>query len=490
MTGEFLKKVGNKIGPKPTSKEVKCVVVGDNAIGKTKLICSYVYNTPCTRIELLNSTTHTPTIFANENVDKLCADRQLRHSVDRKNVNLVIWDTFGDHDKDREYSLHDADVVLVCFNIGSLTSLESVADHWLKEIKKNCRRAPVVLVGLQADRRHNDATKYVTHDHKIRSLKEYLQCNQSNESKAARKPTTCVGSDIGRKVASSIGACLYFETSVATRFGVAEVFSAAVKLGMMSKNRFSEKAFRMQRVDLIQSPFLCQKSSEPEIAIVNKKDTFFFRSLFNNELSQPYPKWTDVDFVFKDKTVRAHSLVLSLSVPVLRDLFQIITVADDVENACKGLSKYQVAFEQCAIVHTPKLRFQFDMEGVAKDFEKLLEFYYTGCITDTKKRADLLKMAAYCEFNEVVRYLSGKSDEPWFMRRVVSHHIQNMGHKYLNNPFLSDITFRMNGGLEMRAHRLLLGERSEVFNVMLLNGDFLESSTSEVRIFNTNFFFI
>jgi len=476
MTAEFLKKLGNKIGPNPTEREVKCVVVGDNAIGKTRLICSYVYNTPCTRIELLNSSTHTPTIFANENVDKTLADRQLRHSYGGKNANLVIWDTFGDHDKNREYSLHDADVVLVCFNIGSLPSLESVASHWLHEIKKNCRRTPVVLVGLQADRRHNDAEKYFTHDHKIYSLREYLQCDDSDVTPALRQPMNCVGSDIGRKVASNIGACAYFETSVATRFGVQEVFSAAVKLGIMRK-KLSEKNILTQQIDLLQSPFLCQKSCEPEIGTVNKKDTFFFRSLFNK------PKWADVDFVFKDKIVCAHSLVLSLSVPALRDLFKIITAAD-LENVHDCLSEDQHAFRHYTIDHvkSPKQpRFQFVMEGIADDFQKLLEFYYTGCITDTRRKVELLKMAVYCEFNEVSRYLSGKPDEPWFMRRVVSHHIQNMGHKYLNNSFLSDTTFRVDGDLEMKAHRLLLGERSEVFSAMLLNGDFLESSTSQVR---------
>ena len=38
--------------------------------------------------------------------------------VDGTNVSLRIWDTFGDHAKDRRFAYGRSDVVLMCFDIG------------------------------------------------------------------------------------------------------------------------------------------------------------------------------------------------------------------------------------------------------------------------------------------------------------------------------------------------------------------------------------
>ena len=38
--------------------------------------------------------------------------------VDGINVSLRLWDTFGDHHKDRRFAYGRSDVVLMCFDIG------------------------------------------------------------------------------------------------------------------------------------------------------------------------------------------------------------------------------------------------------------------------------------------------------------------------------------------------------------------------------------
>lgn len=47
---------------RPNVETIKCVVVGDNAVGKTRLICARACNTTLTQYQLL--ATHVPTVWA------------------------------------------------------------------------------------------------------------------------------------------------------------------------------------------------------------------------------------------------------------------------------------------------------------------------------------------------------------------------------------------------------------------------------------------
>nr|XP_032832076.1 rho-related BTB domain-containing protein 1-like [Petromyzon marinus] len=80
-----------------------------------------------------------------------------RDVVDGVNVSLRLWDTFGDHHKDRRFAYGRSDVVVVvCFSIASSNSLRHVRTKWFPEIKHFCPRTPVLLVGCQLDLRYAD----------------------------------------------------------------------------------------------------------------------------------------------------------------------------------------------------------------------------------------------------------------------------------------------------------------------------------------------
>lgn len=109
-----------------------------------------------------------------------------RDVVDDVSVSLRLWDTFGDHHKDRRfaygrldivtgrvsilellraslkltarvlYHLFRSDVVVLCFSIANPNSLYHVKTMWYPEIKHFCPRAPVILVGCQLDLRYAD----------------------------------------------------------------------------------------------------------------------------------------------------------------------------------------------------------------------------------------------------------------------------------------------------------------------------------------------
>jgi len=64
-------------------------------------------------------------------------------------VSLRLWDTFGDHEKDRRFAYGRSDVVLLCFSVGSQNSLQHCKTTWYPEIRKFCPDTPVILVGCK-----------------------------------------------------------------------------------------------------------------------------------------------------------------------------------------------------------------------------------------------------------------------------------------------------------------------------------------------------
>ncbi len=50
--------------------------------------------------------------------------------VDGVQVSLRLWDTFGDHEKDRRFAYGRSDVILLCFSIGNKNSLMHCKTMW------------------------------------------------------------------------------------------------------------------------------------------------------------------------------------------------------------------------------------------------------------------------------------------------------------------------------------------------------------------------
>ena len=164
---------------------IKCVVVGDGAVGKTCMLISYT--TDCFPGEYI------PTVFDNYSAQVM---------VDDKIASLGLWDTAGqeDYDRLRPLSYPQTDIFLICFSVVSRNSFENVSKKWIPEIGHHCPEVPYILVGTKGDLR-GDA-KYAGEEVSIESI---------------------------HALAKETGAHLYVECSALTQKGLKRVFDEAIR---------------------------------------------------------------------------------------------------------------------------------------------------------------------------------------------------------------------------------------------------------------------
>ncbi|MBN3309251.1 ras homolog family member Ua [Amia ocellicauda] len=172
-------------------RKVKCVLVGDGAVGKTSLVVSYTTNG--------YPTEYIPTAF--DNFAAVVA-------VDGKPVKLQLCDTAGqdEFDKLRPLCYTNTDIFLLCFSVVCPSSFQNVSEKWVPEIRRHCPRAPVVLVGTQCDLRED-----------VKVLIEL--------AKYKEKP---VDEEEARACCQEIKAVSYMECSALTQKNLKEVFDAAI----------------------------------------------------------------------------------------------------------------------------------------------------------------------------------------------------------------------------------------------------------------------
>ncbi|RVW96641.1 Rac-like GTP-binding protein RAC1 [Vitis vinifera] len=215
------------------SRFIKCVTVGDGAVGKTCMLISYTSNTFPTvssvfaknrRIRVFLGVwkygslleDYVPTVFDNFSANVV---------VDGSTVNLGLWDTAGqeDYNRLRPLSYRGADVFLLAFSLISKASYENVAKKWIPELRHYAPGVPIILVGTKLDLR-DDKQFFIDHP-------------------GAVPITTAQGEEL-RKL---IGAPAYIECSSKTQQNVKAVFDAAIKVVLQPPKQKKRKKRKAQK---------------------------------------------------------------------------------------------------------------------------------------------------------------------------------------------------------------------------------------------------
>lgn len=185
--------------------EIKAVIAGDGAVGKTCLCISFTQN------KFPDS--YIPTVFDNY---------QTKLEVDKQIVNLALWDVSGqeDYKRTRPIAYPDSKVFIVCFSLVNPTNLENIENVWLPEIREYCPNTPFILIGTKSD------------------LRDQWDTLPAEQKDVKGKP---IPTNDGEAFAKKIGAVKYLECSAKMAFNVQEVFTEAIKVALNPPTKKEEK---------------------------------------------------------------------------------------------------------------------------------------------------------------------------------------------------------------------------------------------------------
>ncbi|CAG2110232.1 unnamed protein product, partial [Medioppia subpectinata] len=227
--------------------------------------------------------------------------------VDGVNVSLRLWDTFGDHDKDRRFAYGRSDVVLLCFSVANPISLRNCKVIWYPEIRRFCPNTPIVLVGCKNDLR------YMYRDEKFLTL-----CRERSPFFRPLKETDILTPEQGRLVAKDID-CPYYETSVFTHFGVNEVFENVIRMALIARRqqRFWMTNLKHVQRSLLQEPFCPPQPLAPKATLPVSQFEQHLSSLLQ------YQAYTDLILSIGKSGICAHKVVLSAA---SKEFYKLLTM--------------------------------------------------------------------------------------------------------------------------------------------------------------------
>ncbi|XP_030306376.1 rho-related BTB domain-containing protein 2-like [Calypte anna] len=507
---------------RPNVETIKCVVVGDNAVGKTRLICARACNATLSQYQLL--ATHVPTVWAIDQY-RVCQEvlERSRDVVDEVSVSLRLWDTFGDHHKDRRFAYGRSDVVVLCFSLANPNSLRHVKTMWYPEIKHFCPRTPIVLVGCQLDLRYADLEAV---NRARRPLAKPI------------KPTDILPPERGHEVAKELGVP-YYETSVVAQFGIKDVFDNAIRAALISRRhlQFWKSHLKKMQRPLLQAPFLPPKPPPPVIQVPDPPAS---RAWGPAALFQT-PLCADVLFQLQGgQQVFAHRVYLATSCSKFYDLFTLkepggggkepaartrslegergvlaegaqtplrTSQSEDALQPAPGAGsddgghdlsswgrgflslRWEAVAEPVSGRERRMAVVRMDGRVQAEPFRAVLEYLYTGRLDQA--RGDLLQVATIAELLEVFdlrMMVANVLNKESFMNQEITKafHVRraNRIKECLGKGVFADVVFRVDDGA-VPAHKPLLVAGCD-WMMAMFRGAFRESFADEVSLPGTS----
>lgn len=464
---------------------IKCVLVGDTGVGKTRLICAQAVGVGIPAPQDTKQPLHFPTVFA---IDQYHVSREIKERgnfcVDGVDVALRLWDTFGDHEFNRKFAYQHAHVVALCFAINCPKTFKNVNAVWYSEIKKYCPRTPIVLVGMQSDwRLHGKDTTVNT---SISLSKRMRECS-------------LITPDMGRQVAKEIGAT-YYETSVVTMWGVQQVFENVIRSALITRRqtRFWSSHLRGVQKPQLQPPYLPEKPDAPNVSVPSSLYKENLKGLLDSGMCG------DVEFLVHGQTIKAHKAILCAAAPTFAKLFSSVEAKLRI-----GFGVSQKLLLQDALLfgkpgslprgfvsidsfnsgwtsedHSSIIQVKVDNFVSHRTFVYILEFLYSGNLPLEACTEELEEAARNLQLVNLVDYVANVINNAEYMNTEVhSRMVREMtscAKKLVNSQMFSDIVFQIEGRIVV-AHKAFLVAQCEMMAAMFMTGHFKESGVQVVR---------
>eukprot|EP01084_Bolivina_argentea_P179776 310617_1 len=131
---------------KPGDADIKCIIIGDGAVGKTCLLITYTTND-----------------FPKDYVPTVFDLHTETHNYNGNDYKINLCDTAGkeDYDRLRPLAYPYTDVFLVAFSIISRDSFNNLREKWIPEIKYHAPGIPFIIIATKDDlRQEQDDLKW------------------------------------------------------------------------------------------------------------------------------------------------------------------------------------------------------------------------------------------------------------------------------------------------------------------------------------------
>jgi len=196
---------------------IKCVVVGDGAVGKTCMLISYTTNK--------FPKDYVPTVFENY---------QANVEVDEEPTSLSLFDTAGQesYDRLRPLSYDMTDVFLICFAVDDVKSFKNVENRWITEIRHHAPGVPYILVGTKSDKRKEQKEMLPASSAEQMSAMKNHSKDLASAKPTEQKPESVemISGSSAEQMKERIKAAGYFECSATEQESLQIVFNEAIRL--------------------------------------------------------------------------------------------------------------------------------------------------------------------------------------------------------------------------------------------------------------------
>ncbi|EFA76882.1 Rab GTPase [Heterostelium album PN500] len=427
-------------------QNIKVVVVGDGAVGKSCLLISYTTNA--------FPGEYVPTVFDNYSANIM---------VEGKPFNVALFDTAGqeDYDRLRPLSYPQTDVFFVCFCVISRASFENVKYKWNAELDHHCPSTPKILVGTKSDLRGSGRPEISTKE--------------------------------AHDLAKELGFIGYVETSALVQTNLTQLFNQAIKSAVNAPAAKKKKGEKPVPIP----PAMPPAGKAPWINIVT--------STYEKELKSTleHQGFADVKFTFgNDKPIFAHRVILCSASQVFRRLFSVTLNTDhspfapeDIEaGRVKGIKSMTATpmkhYEDGSISNGEMIEIEVDPKFTRRIFYRYIEFIYTGllnCVDRTDQIKETIEIADVFDCKYLASASKNLSNGSEDLNPSIGTFLNDeMGDKckelFFGKKIFSDIQFRVEGKT-IYAHKAFIYSRSAVVNAYVhATKDYAESQDATVEL--------